>query len=151
LNVANPVWAYGLQKTRVAAAAWTVASQHRCRGRRLPDFKMEFNMMPSIKEFSIAIAVALGLVLAAPLSAPAFAAASQLPTTAQDPAVTNLHSGDLVHMRSGGPLMTVTRVQGDQVQCSWTDWITGELRSESFPVAVLGPQVTIPPDDSGDE
>lgn len=42
--------------------------------------------------------------------------------------------------------MTVTGVQGDQVNCTWTDW-NGQLRSESFPVAVLGAPVTEPPED----
>jgi uncharacterized protein YodC (DUF2158 family) len=107
---------------------------------------MEFNMLTSTKQLSVAIAVALGLVLAAPLSAPAFAAVPQPRTTAQDPAATSLRSGDLVRVRSGGPLMTVTSVQGDQVKCSWTDWVSGELKSETFPVAVLGPELTTPPD-----
>ena len=43
--------------------------------------------------------------------------------------------------------MTVASVQGDQVNCSWTDWITGELKSETFPIAVLSVPVTIPPSD----
>jgi hypothetical protein len=41
--------------------------------------------------------------------------------------------------------MTVTAVQGDQVNCSWTDW-DGVLQSENFPVAVLA-VVTVPPSD----
>lgn len=45
--------------------------------------------------------------------------------------------------------MTVTSIQGDQAQCSWTDWVTGELKSETFPVAVLGSQVTTPPNNPG--
>ena len=40
--------------------------------------------------------------------------------------------------------MTVTGVQGDQVNCSWTEW-NGELKSESFPIAVLSVPVTVPP------
>jgi hypothetical protein len=43
--------------------------------------------------------------------------------------------------------MTVTSVQGDQVNCSWTDWMTGELKSETFPASVLGVPVTILPAD----
>jgi hypothetical protein len=42
--------------------------------------------------------------------------------------------------------MIVTGVQGDHVNCSWTDW-NGEPKSESFPVALLGMPVTIPPAD----
>jgi uncharacterized protein YodC (DUF2158 family) len=55
----------------------------------------------------------------------------------QRQAAPTLRAGDLVRVRSGGPLMTVTGVQGDHVNCSWTDW-NGDLKSESFPVAVLG-------------
>lgn len=52
-----------------------------------------------------------------------------------------LHVGDLVRVRSGGPLMTVAAITGDQVNCSWTDWLGGP-RSESFPMSVLqGPIV----------
>jgi uncharacterized protein YodC (DUF2158 family) len=118
-------------------------------GRRASHFKMEFNMSPSTKELSIAIAVALGFGLAAPLSAAAFDAAPQPRATAQDPSAAGLRSGDLVRVRSGGPLMTVTSVQGDQAQCAWTDGATGALKSEAFPVAVLGPQVTPAPDNAG--
>lgn len=105
-------------------------------------------MLTSTREFSIA--VALGLVLVAPLSAPAFAGAPQPRTTAQYPAITNLHSGDLVRVRSGGPLMTVTGVQGDQINCSWSDEATGELRSDTFPVAVLSSPIAAPPDNPYD-
>ena len=43
--------------------------------------------------------------------------------------------------------MTVTAVQGDQVNCSWTEW-NGDLKSESFPIAVLSLPVTVPPPDN---
>ena len=42
--------------------------------------------------------------------------------------------------------MTVTGIQGDQVNCSWADW-NGDLKSETFPIAVLSVPVTIPPPD----
>jgi uncharacterized protein YodC (DUF2158 family) len=108
-------------------------------------------MLPSAKKLSIAIAVALGLALAAPLSGSAFAANPQPRTTAQEPAATSLRSGDLVRVASGGPLMVVTSVQDDQVKCSWADQVTGELKSETFPVAVLASQLTTRPADPTDE
>ena len=47
-----------------------------------------------------------------------------------------LKSGDLVRLRSGGPLMTVQKVEGDQVTCYWsTD--EGNVLSGSFPIADL--------------
>jgi uncharacterized protein YodC (DUF2158 family) len=52
-----------------------------------------------------------------------------------------LHSGDLV--RSGGPLMTVTSVQGDEVNCSWTDW-DGRLESQIFSIGALSLPLTMP-------
>jgi uncharacterized protein YodC (DUF2158 family) len=52
-------------------------------------------------------------------------------------------AGDLVRVRSGGPLMIVDRVDGDQVICTWTD--SGDLRSGSFSLAVLMSPLTRPP------
>jgi uncharacterized protein YodC (DUF2158 family) len=52
-------------------------------------------------------------------------------------------TGDLVRVRSGGPLMTVDRVDGDQVICTWTDSV-GDLRSGSFSRAVLMSPFTTP-------
>ncbi len=43
-----------------------------------------------------------------------------------------LRSGDLVRLRSGGPLMTVIGIEGDQVNCVWTD-LDGHIGSERFP------------------
>jgi uncharacterized protein YodC (DUF2158 family) len=55
-----------------------------------------------------------------------------------------LRTGDLVRLRSGGALMTVDKVQGDQVICYWSTGY-GETRSGSFPIAVLGASITFPP------
>jgi uncharacterized protein YodC (DUF2158 family) len=106
---------------------------------------MEFKMLALTKPASIAMAVMLGITLGVPLSIPAFSdpAPSKAATQVTAPA---LRSGDLVRVRSGGPLMTVTGVQGDQVNCAWTDW-DGALKSETFPIAVLSVPVTVPPED----
>ena len=53
-------------------------------------------------------------------------------------------AGDLVRVRSGGPLMIVDRVDGDHVICTWTDSV-GDLRSGSFSRAVLMSPLTTPP------
>jgi uncharacterized protein YodC (DUF2158 family) len=112
------------------------------------NFKKEFNMLVLTKPTSIAMAVTLGIALGMPLSIPAFSDSASSYAAMQTPAAaTVLHSGDLVRIRSGGPLMTVTAVQGDQVNCTWTDW-DGQPKSESFPIAVLTvPVTTMPPED----
>jgi len=61
-------------------------------------------MLTSTREHATAIAVALGLVLAAPLSAPAFAGAAEPHTGAQYPTGTRPRSDDLVRVISrAGP------------------------------------------------
>ena len=59
-----------------------------------------------------------------------------------------LRAGDLVRVRSGGPLMTVTGVQGDQVNCSCADW-NGRLEAQSFPIGALNLLLTMPRTDWG--
>jgi uncharacterized protein YodC (DUF2158 family) len=76
---------------------------------------------------------------------PAFSASASSNTAMMNRVAPPLRSGDLVRVRSGGPLMTVAAIQGDQVNCSWTDW-NGQLRSGSFPTTLLTP-VTVPLED----
>ena len=57
-----------------------------------------------------------------------------------------LRTGDLVHLRSGGPLMTVARVQGDEVTCDWSTE-NGEVRSNTYRIAELSAPITLPPVD----
>jgi uncharacterized protein YodC (DUF2158 family) len=94
---------------------------------------MELNMLTSTKQVSITIAVMLALGM--PLS-PAFSAPAPSNTAMQNQATPALQSGNLVRLRSGGPLMTVVRVDGDQVNCVWTDW-DGQFESGRFPIDVL--------------
>src|ERR1700730_234295 len=90
------------------------------------------------------IAIAATFVLGTPWGAPALAAPAQSNTKMQSSA-TALRSGDLVRLRSGGPLMTIKNVEGDQVNCIWTE--EGEIRSGSFPVTLLATPLTTPPVD----
>jgi uncharacterized protein YodC (DUF2158 family) len=90
------------------------------------------------------MAIAATLAAGTLWATPTVAAPVQSNTTLQSSA-RPLQGGDLVRLRSGGPLMTVKNVEGDQVNCIWTE--EGEVRSGSFPVALLAAPLTTPPDD----
>jgi uncharacterized protein YodC (DUF2158 family) len=100
---------------------------------------MEFMMSAFTKRGSIALGTALGIAVSVSLSIPALADAA--PPSTQGVPAASLHDGDPVRVRSGGLLMTVTAVEGDQLNCIWTDW-DGRLQSENSPI-----DVTVPPFD----
>jgi uncharacterized protein YodC (DUF2158 family) len=85
---------------------------------------------------SIAIALLLGTGLSMPLSAAAFSDPAPSSPAMQSQAAASLQRGDLVRLRSGGPLMTIDSIRGDQVDCFWTG-LDGEPNAETFPAAVL--------------
>lgn len=58
------------------------------------------------------------------------------PSNTQNQVTPAFRSGNLVRLRSGGPLMTVKGIKGDQVDCFWTDG-SGQINADSFPVDVL--------------
>ena len=93
-------------------------------------------MLAFTKRASIATALALGIVLSAPLSIPAFSDSAPSNTAMQSHTAASLQRGDLVRLRSGGPLMTVDTIKGNQVDCFWTG-LDGEPNAESFPIDVL--------------
>ena len=96
---------------------------------------------------SIAIATAFVGAISLYSGIPAFGQSASSNSTREKSAVAELHVGDLVRLRSGGPLMTVTKIEADQIHAAWTD-VLGEIRANSFPVAVLqGPIYT--PEDKG--
>ena len=64
------------------------------------------------------------------------APSASAPSNTQNQAASAFQSGNLVRLRSGGPLMTVKGVKGDQVDCFWND-ATGQINADSFPVDVL--------------
>jgi uncharacterized protein YodC (DUF2158 family) len=82
--------------------------------------------------------IVAALLLAA--CAPYSAIASPSPMSSQDPITSHpapqLKQGDLVRLRSGGPMMTVSNVRGDQVNCLWTD-LNGQPDDANFPAYVL--------------
>jgi uncharacterized protein YodC (DUF2158 family) len=85
---------------------------------------------------SIATALVLGTGLSMPLSVAAFSGSVPSNTPTQSQAAASLQRGDLVRLRSGGPLMTVDSIRGNQVDCFWTG-LDGEPNAETFPTAVL--------------
>ena len=93
-------------------------------------------MFASIKWASIAFALALGIAFSVPLSVPALSDSASPNTAMQIRTAPPLQRGDLVRLRSGGPLMTVDAPNADKVDCLWTD-LNGQINAESFPVHVL--------------
>jgi len=66
----------------------------------------------------------------------ALASSASAPSNTQNQAAPAFRSGNLVRLRSGGALMTVKGIKGDQVDCFWTD-VNGQINADSFPVDVL--------------
>jgi uncharacterized protein YodC (DUF2158 family) len=100
-------------------------------------------MLIFTKPAAVAIAATLGVALSAPCAVTALAGAAQSNTAMRGPATPRFQSGDLVRLRSGGPLMTVKSAQDNWVICSWWSEGYGEFQSGGFPVAmVVGP---VPP------
>ena len=88
------------------------------------------------KRTLIGTAVVLGIALSTPLSVQASSDTAPSSTAMQSQAVTPLQHGDLVRLRSGGPLMTIDSIKGNQVDCFWTGE-DGQPNAESFPIDVL--------------
>jgi uncharacterized protein YodC (DUF2158 family) len=92
-------------------------------------------MLTFTRHASIATAITLGIALTTPLSVPALSDTA-LPNAAMNPTAAWLKRGDLVRLRSGGPLMTISSVKGGQADCFWTGE-DGQPNAESFPIDVL--------------
>jgi uncharacterized protein YodC (DUF2158 family) len=81
------------------------------------------------------IAMAFGVALCLP-SIPAFSDPAPSTPTLQSWTAAPLRRGDLVRIRSGGPLMTVENIKGSEVECYWSDW-NGQPNAQTFPIEVL--------------
>ena len=100
-----------------------------------------------LKQAFPAIAAMLGVTFSASWAFPALARPPQSSITTQGRNAPLLHSGDLVRLRSGGPLLTVKNVSGGWVICTW--WSEyGDFQSGGFPVAMVEGPLTPPPNDA---
>jgi uncharacterized protein YodC (DUF2158 family) len=92
------------------------------------------------------IAAMLGVAASASWALPALASPAQSSTATQSRPTTLLHIGDLVRLRSGGPLLTVKSVHDGWVICTWwTEY--GDFQSGGFPIAMVEGPITQPPND----
>jgi uncharacterized protein YodC (DUF2158 family) len=95
---------------------------------------MEFNMFRT-DQLAMATFAAM-LALSQPFAGPAYAAPAASDQASDAARIAPLQRGDLVRLRSGGPLMTVDTAKGDVVNCIWTD-PNGQTEEATFPAKVL--------------
>jgi len=83
------------------------------------------------------IGAGMAIILCLPFSHSAMAASTDSDSSASRTIASQLRQGDLVRLRSGGPLMTVNGIKGDQVDCVWTDSNNGQPDDATFPADLL--------------
>jgi uncharacterized protein YodC (DUF2158 family) len=105
-------------------------------------------MLKLPKPAAIAIQATLGVALSAPWAVPALADAALANTATQSQTTPLLHEGDLVRLRSGGPVLTVKSVGGNWVICTWWNEGYGEFETAGFPLAMIAGPVTLSPNDA---
>jgi len=101
-------------------------------------------MLNLSKPVAIAMQATMGVVLSAPCAVTALAEAAPANTATQNQATPTLRGGDLVRLRSGGPVMTVKGVHGNWVICTWWHEAFGLFRTVGFPAAMIDGPITLP-------
>src|SRR5436189_2204527 len=66
-------------------------------------------------------------------------------TATQNQATSTLRGGDLVRLRSGGPVLTVKSVHGNWIICTWWHEGFGQFRTAGFPATMIDGPITLPP------
>jgi uncharacterized protein YodC (DUF2158 family) len=94
---------------------------------------MEFNMFQTKQ---LAMTALVAVVLGQPFARPAYSAPAISEHLAEETSASPLQQGDLVRLRSGGPLMTIETVRDSVVDCIWTD-PNGQTNEATFPAKVL--------------
>jgi uncharacterized protein YodC (DUF2158 family) len=95
--------------------------------------EVESNMRSFTKRNLTAIVFAGALCLP---SIPAFSNPAPSTPTLLRGTAPSIRRGDLVRLRSGGPLMTVENIKGSGVDCYWSDG-NGQPNAQTFPIEVL--------------
>lgn len=101
-------------------------------------------MLKLTKPVAIAIQASLGIALSAPLAATALAEGASANAATQNQATPTFRGGDLVRLRSGGPVMTVKSVHGNWVICTWWNEAFGQFRTVGFPATMIDGPMTLP-------
>jgi uncharacterized protein YodC (DUF2158 family) len=104
-----------------------------------------FIMLNLRKPAVIAMQAAMGVVLGAPCALTALAEDAPANTATQNQATPALRGGDLVRLRSGGPVLTVKSVHGNWIICTWWHEGFGQFRTAGFPSTMIEGPITLAP------
>src|SRR5262245_20253062 len=100
----------------------------------LPKVSVMLNA-PKLAVIAVQATVGVALSVSWPVTALAETAPSNPVTQSQT--TRELHEGDLVQLRSGGPALTVKSVNGKWVICTWWHERLGMFRTAAFPVSMI--------------
>ena len=84
----------------------------------------------------LAMTALMAMVLSQPFAHPAYSEPAISDHLVDEASASALQQGDLVRLRSGGPLMTIETVRGSAVDCFWTV-PNGQTNEATFPAKVL--------------